>query len=254
VPPANTTSPGRGENYQPFPSSGPLSSQLDLSFEQLRTVLRGAPRGSVYVHVVRTVEWRDRQFCQWGNSPNFQGDVITLCACKHQMRTSPHIRDHRPAWIAGVTSWGKAGGLPRRHLFYLMFVPRNGHFESQAQIWDSLEPAAREDKSASRSRVGDLYQPIRNGLVGREAFQVENYLEPCDGHSHHENHADTRWYGDIDYRGRGGRPSLLKGDERYSYLWTRPYIHWRSGQYDCRDFRTYDSMKDFVADLCPDAI
>lgn len=40
------------------------------------TVNRGVP------HVV---------FEQWGSAPNFQGDVMTLCTCKHQMRSGMDV-------------------------------------------------------------------------------------------------------------------------------------------------------------------
>src|SRR5436309_1447551 len=108
---------------QPFPDSGQLHAQLDLTLEQLAGALRTAPRGDVYVYVVRTVDLRGLRFAQCGNSPNFQGDVVTLCACKHQMRAWPVFgRSGRPLWVAGITRSGLVDGRRCRYLFYLMYV------------------------------------------------------------------------------------------------------------------------------------
>ena len=208
----------------------------------------------MYVYVVATVEWRDGQFVQSGNSPNFQGGLITLCVCKHFMRTDPTFRNRVPVWVAGITSSGKVDGRRCRHLFYLMFVPPDSHFGSQAEMWESLPRATREAKSASRSPVGDFYEPLSEGLRGKATFLVENYRPPCDRHGHL---AGNTWCKDIDsnYGGRRGRPDLLKGDPRYSYLWTLPSI--RLEELAVRlpgNPHGYRSTKEFLDDLRPDTV
>ena len=41
----------------------------------------------VYCYVVRTIKRNEQQFRQEGCAPNFQGGRISLCTCKHHMRT-----------------------------------------------------------------------------------------------------------------------------------------------------------------------
>ena len=185
-------------DHQPFPDYGPLHAHLDLTLEQLAEALRKGPRGDVYVYVVRTVDLRGRRFAQCGNSPNFQGGVVTLCACKHKMRASPVFgRSGRPLWIAGITRSRLVDGRRCRHLFYLMYVPLTHRFRSQAEMWESLPPETRQAKSAAFSPLGDLYEPLREGLRGETALAVENYRPPCSEHGHFR---DGTWHKDIDER------------------------------------------------------
>src|SRR5262249_56622494 len=79
----------------------------------------GQLNDGAYSYVVRTVEWNHETvtFEQHGSAPNFQGDVLTLCTCKHQMRASRAAEDWRGVWLAGFTSRTILDG--QHWLFYL---------------------------------------------------------------------------------------------------------------------------------------
>jgi hypothetical protein len=251
--PAPTASRGGGKKYQPFPSSGPLVSQLDLSLEELVSALDGALDGPVYIYVVETAKWDSARFVQVGNSPNFQGGVITLCACKHWMRARRDFLSHRFVWVAGVTSELAVAGRRSRHLFYLMLVRPDGRRRSQAEIWESLPRDVREAKSASLNLFGDLYEPLSAGLGGRELFRAENYYTPCHGHGHHTGKAPDAWREDIDKQYGDLRPDMLKGDPAHSYLWTSPHIRFEEGtvsfRRNARGHRMCWSKKEFIENL-----
>jgi Nucleotide modification associated domain 3 len=172
----------------------------------------------VYPYVVASVERRpDGGFAQFGTSPNFQGGVITLCACKHHMRSGARFRDPSGVWVAGISGAG-VGGTSGRHLVYLMLVELRA--DSQAEMWERLEPDTREAKSASRHPLGDLYEPLRPVLAGDARYRVHHYRPPCIGHVH----AAGSWYSDIDIKYGSRRPVLLAGDPAQSWLWSRPAI------------------------------
>jgi hypothetical protein len=160
----------------------------------------------------------DGSFAQYGNSPNFQGGVITLCACKHRMRTAAHLRNDADVWVAGITSSGLPSVHGRRYLFYLMLIHQRA--DSQAEMWERLPREARQAKSASKHRLGDVYEPRRAGLSGDGRFMVDNYRQPCKEHVHRDG---NHWHLDVNYPGNR-RPVLLTGDPERSYLWTRPSI------------------------------
>ena len=123
--------------------------------------------------------------------------------------------------IAGITRSGLVDGRRCRYLFYLMYVPVTNRFRSQTEMWESLPPETRQAKSAADSPLGDLYEPLRDGLRGEAALAVENYQPPCSEHGHFRE--DT-WHKDINERYRSGGPYMLKGDPDHSFLWTRPAI------------------------------
>ena len=202
----------------------------------------------MYVYVVETVDLRGRRFAQSGNSPNFQGGVVTLCACKHQMRSwAAFGRSGQPLWIAGVTRSGLVDGRRCRYLFYLMYVPLTHRFRSQAEMWESLPPETRQAKSAAFSPLGDIYEPLHEGLRGEAALAVENYRPPCSEHGHLR---EGTWPEDINKRYRyGGRPHMLRGDPDHSFLWTRPAIRLNESLPLPREPGWYGSKDEFANHL-----
>jgi hypothetical protein len=234
-------------DHQPFPDYGPLHEHLDLRLDQLAEALRNGPPGDVYVYVVDTVELARRRFAQGGNSPNFQGGVVTLCACKHMMRAREVFgRSGRPLWIAGITRSGLVDRRRRRYLFSLMYVPLTHRFESQAEMWESLAPETREAKSAAFSPLGDLYEPLREGLRGEAALAVENYRPPCSEHGHFRN---GTWPKDINERYHRRSPHMLKGDPNHSFLWTRPALRLNESLPLRREPGWYGSKDEFANHL-----
>ncbi len=208
-----------GRHFQPFPTRLPLRAQLNLGKSRLESRIGELARDRrVYPYVVATVaRGGDGVFRQEGCSPNLQGGIITLCDCKHHMRSSSYFADYRGVWIAGLTR----GGLTakhRRYLFYLMFArPVTSH----AELWKSLRATTRMAKSARLDPLGDIYEPVRSGLEGDECFAADNYRRPVAGHVH--QHV---WRRDLEqtYRKTRRRPVLLKGEPILSFIWSLPRL------------------------------
>jgi hypothetical protein len=155
------------------------------------------------------------QFEQWGSAPNFQGDVMTLCTCKHQMRAAMDVDDWYDAWVAGFTTRNIHNG--RNWLFYLARVQHP--LPSQYELWNHLSTNAREAKSASNNRFGDAYVPVA-GWDGKNPFTHTNYVPPTPDHVH-----QGIWRYDINNSYYGRRPALLVFDPDMSFLWERPRIY-----------------------------
>lgn len=203
------------EPFQPFPRSGSLAANLNLDLDRLRA-RTGTGRDTVYCYVLTSVCCDDMGFVQYGSSPNFQGGVITLCTCKHQMRSRLAPEAWIGRWVAGFT--GKnAVGDGRRYLVYLMRVAQA--VESQEDLWVALPPRARLPKAARLHRHGDLFEPAQ---PLRDPFIPGSYKLPRPDHVHAQWDS---WHKDIGHTGRSGRrPALLVGDPEYSFLWDRPVI------------------------------
>jgi hypothetical protein len=131
---------------QPFPSNGPLRKKLNSSIAKIRRSSAPFLLRPVYGYIMTSVENRGGSLFQAGTAPNFQGDRITLCTCKHKDRCSPPpIGKRGPCllepwwgvWVAGLCS--RTQCQPRA-LFYLMLV--NGSYESPAAIWNALSAPA----------------------------------------------------------------------------------------------------------------
>ena len=75
------------KDQQPFPRKGKLHDNSSLSLNTLRDIV-GSEGTLVYCYVVDSVKNEGGRFVQRGSGPNFQGDMVTLCTCKHHMRTS----------------------------------------------------------------------------------------------------------------------------------------------------------------------
>lgn len=204
-----------------------------------------------YVYVVTTAELLPNGvFNQTGSAPNFNGDRVTLCTCKHKDRSSPpppncrgpyHRDPWQGVWVAGICS---ATVRRPRALFYLMLIDQT--YDSHRAIWVALrEPRA---KSAFRNPIGDIYEPLPSATANP---WLESSYEPrFSGHVHDRN---ARKY-DIQqsfYR-PARHPRLLLGDKRYSYVWSLPAIalkrkadcNWKTAHH-----RFFHHLTDFLASL-----
>jgi hypothetical protein len=210
-----STASSDARQFQPFPTERPLRDQLDLSLRLLGDLIAGRfPGQGVYPYVVASVrQGPDGRFRQTGCSPNIQGGVITLCNCKHQMRTYAAFHEAAGVWIAGLTG-GRLTRRHRRYLFYLMFARP---VQSQAEMWRDLPQECRDAKAATTDRFGEIYPPRLEGLVGQEAFDPGNYMPPMAGHVHSHN-----WQRDLTYATGGRHPALMLGDATLSFIWSRP--------------------------------
>ena len=169
--------------YQAMPTQGRLVENLNVPRQALLEKIAPFIGDTVYSYVVDTVKhdmYKDR-LQQEGTSPNFQGDMITLCACKHYMRTFPDVR--RGAWIAGFTGRTSCKYLLENTLFYLMRIERT--FESHRDLWfsDFIPEETKTAKEAHGDRLGDIYQP--SGESG-DPYSPKSYFGPCKGHDHYK--------------------------------------------------------------------
>jgi hypothetical protein len=227
--------------HQPFPTTG---MHLDLNKARLAHMIEDES-DAVYAYVMSTVVLERNQLWQTGTGPNFQGGYITLCTCKHRMRTSLSCEGWPNKWIAGFTSLD----CGRRHwLFYLGKVKEA--YESHAELWYSglLPDQTLRAKSARHSPLGDLYEPkSESGSV----YDPVNYHTPILGHRHHKTVNGHMWQIDIDYSRKKFKvkakrqPSLLVCDPEFSFLWREPRLYvdgrWRQ--------TIYDGLDDFPQDL-----
>ncbi len=203
------------DSVQALPRSGALADRLNLDLDSLRERI-DARDDIVYCYVIASVRFEGERFVQRGSAPNFQGDLITLCTCKHQMRSRLDSHSWIGKWVAGFSGRG-ATGDGRRYLVYLMRVGQA--FESQQELWSELEEHTRQGKSSASHRFGDLFQPR---LSPSDPFNPQSYETPCESHVHLERNG---WYRDIAYTGRSKRrPALLVGDPTQSFIWDRPLV------------------------------
>jgi hypothetical protein len=223
-----------------------MSYHFNLEKERLRRLIEDRSQ-PVYAYVMSSLMLVDGNLMQWGTGPNLDGGCITLCTCKHRMRTSLPPAEWPGKWIAGFSSI-RCGG--RHWLFYLGQIREA--YASQSELWHALPVKTRQAKSAKVSRQGDLYEP-KGKLDFKTAFNPANYHPPLSGHRHHPG---GKWRIDIDYRlkklKRHGarRPSLLVADPEFSFVWRTPSLYvdarWRQ--------RNYVTLHHFLQDLKEDRL
>lgn len=176
----------------------------------------------VYAYIVTSIktDLPDYQLHQAGCGPNFAGKRITLCTCKRKDRaTFCPIRNQddpwKNVWVAGLTS--KSKDRPRA-LAYLMLVERS--FPDQSALWDYLPDKCRRAKSATNSKLGDLFEP--KAAAWRHPHDPANYRSPIRGHAHSSPNNWDEWHHDISRWGRRRLPHrLLAGKTEHSYRWSK---------------------------------
>jgi hypothetical protein len=148
-----------------------------------------------------------------GSGPNIEGGRITLCTCKHKMRTSPVFEEKNAKsriWIAGFSS---SVGVGENWLFYLMRVGEK--FDSQKQIYERLQasPDVLKAKLATKNELGDIFEPK---TPCHKPLDPGNYRKPHASHSHIK---DDNWKRDIYSEYNGRHPKMLLGEDGYSYCY-----------------------------------
>ena len=199
---------------QPFPKTGRLRETLSTDLTILRRLL-AKEKADVHRYVVASICYEGARFVQTGSGPNFQGGMITLCTCKHQMRSWYSVDEWPGRWISGFTS---INAVNRGHyLVYLMKVSEA--YSSHLELWSSptIRRSVKLAKAADAHRLGDVFQP-RSAL--RDPFDFGTYHPPRRDHSHAEK---AQWHRDIDY-GSNRPAALLIGDTAFSFLWDRPML------------------------------
>lgn len=212
-----TNHPDDERAHQPFPRSGRLARNMDLPLSTLCRRVVG--RATTYCYIIASVKNRNGQFVQTGCGPNFQGDLITLCTCKHFMRTFLDANDWKDRWIAGFTS--SEAGEGSNCLIYLMRVFQA--YQSHRELWfsDSIPQRTKLAKAVHLDKFGDLYKPRTRAV---DPWDPRGYIRPQSNHRHAQG-----WEQDVAYKGRSmrGRPAaLLVGDPNHSFLWSRPEIYY----------------------------
>jgi hypothetical protein len=209
-------------------SLGQTRITRDLTLNQLRSRIPcDAQDAAIYLYVVNTVKLSLSKGLleQTGPAPNFDGDYITLCACKHWMRTYLTPDEWMKTWVAGFTSCSQF--KHRNWLVYLMKVGEAylSHRELVAAFMRDGRGSTLEAKFAHKSSIGDVFLPTS---ANADPYDPGGYLPPDEGrHEHRGSKDDTQWHEDIRPPRRAHRPpALLVGDKVHSYLWTRPMI-WR---------------------------
>jgi hypothetical protein len=184
-------------------------------------------------------------FEQHGSAPNFQGDVLTLCTCKHQMRASQAAEDWAGVWLAGVTSRTIHDG--RHWLFYLARI--ESAYESHSDLWTGMGAGCRNAKAAHVHYLGDVFKPKTPPPTTDARFSPARYVPPTL-HAHRWRDEDgwhNGWHNDINYylAHRYGRPPLLVADPRRTFLWSEPVIYF-AGRH-CRNYLRWASLRDLLA-------
>ena len=233
--------------YQPMPCEGVLAQNLNLSLEALLDRIDPFLGDVVYPYVLTSLRYDDVRLHQQGSGPNFQGGLITLCTCKHLMRTYPVIKSGKDVWIAGYSSSTHSGGSM---LFYLMKIALR--FESYQDFWfsDFVPEGAKVEKVADSNIFGDIYRP--KSATGNPHWH-RTYHAPPKGHAHCRPGARaTEWWTDIEYRSRSGcTPALLVGDPEFSFLWDEPVIPSPFGPKRALPKGTLTELFPFASRPCP---
>jgi hypothetical protein len=231
---------------QPFPSGGRLGRNLGLPLPLLAARLRQLDHRA-YSYVVETVKWgrETATFEQHGSAPNFQGDVLTLCTCKHQMRAGRAAGDWRGVWLAGFTSRTLLDG--KHWLFYLAEI--GSAYESHADLWTSIEADCRKAKAAHTHYLGDVFEPKSPTPKADARFSPLRYVPP---HLHAHRWQDEEgwhdgWQNDINYHlaDRYRHPPLLVADPRRTFLWNEPVIYLAEDH--CRNYLKWPSLRKLLA-------
>ncbi len=213
--------------YQPFPQTTDLGRNLNVPLSRLYDCAAG--QAPVYSYVIASMRGHNGEFVQTGCGPNFQGGLITLCTCKHRMRTFMDPDRWNGIWIAGFTSLPTGDGV--NSLIYLMRVAHA--FESHRDLWFStaIPAGAKRAKAAHLDPFGDIYKPRARRI---DPWDKDRYVPPSRNHCHVKG-----WARDIAYEGVGARrAALLVGDPHKSFLWNRPVIYYSGrlhrGQKKCK--------------------
>ena len=235
--------------HQPFPKNGQLAKNLDLSLKTLKSKIEkvNPPKNvqkETYAYVLTSVGCDGGIFRQNGSAPNFQGGVLTLCTCKHYMRTSgvPLEKDNgwKSYWLAGFTSKKICDG--KQWLFYLANIQQS--YKSHSDLWHDKALWIKYEKNAkcaSGNPLGDIFKP-KNNLKrnGREKYDWEKYCEPCENHSHGQN-GNTEWHKDIGHNYKTENPArLLVAEPEHTFLWTKPKIFYKNDlTQGCKKFKGF---------------
>ncbi|QDT48927.1 hypothetical protein Pan258_29740 [Symmachiella dynata] len=233
------------QTVQPFPANGPFADNLCLPLPILKATI-GETNDRAYSYVLSTVKLDHEvtTFEQHGSAPNFQGSVLTLCTCKHQMRATQTTEDWEGVWVAGFTSRTIYDG--KHWLFYLAKI--DSAHESHTDLWSAMRASTRNAKAADTHFLGDIFRPKLPTPTGNARFSHNRYVMPT-AHAHRQHRGDKGWRNDINYRHaeKYRHPPLLACDPKQTYLWDEPLIYFAGNH--CRNFHKWSSLSRLISRL-----
>ena len=213
----------------------------------------------IYFYIVRTVKYKEDKFVQTGTGPNLEGNLITLCTCKHIMRTYPEIK--AGTWIAGFTSknaFNVNEGPKGNYLFYLFKIEKALDNQYRYNIYlEKKYNRSYNVKNSVTNTFGDLF------LINNEKeFKSEDdyydptfYESPHKKHGHYKNNkGESDWHGDIEKVNiknwgmkREKEHKLLVGNKKKSYIWEKPVLKYNN-------FLTQGQIKSTIKDFLENLI
>ena len=121
----------KSNGYQPLPSSNLLKRKPNHYLSTLRDSVNPTDLSAqVYYYVITTIRRRGDTLQHTGSGPNWQEGIITLCTCKHYMRSLLDVNNWRGTWVAGFSTISNNIG---RH--FLIFLTRiDKAFESHWRL------------------------------------------------------------------------------------------------------------------------
>ncbi|CAN5504434.1 hypothetical protein BH10BAC5_BH10BAC5_15790 [soil metagenome] len=193
------------------------SFKLNYRLKDLCKLTLNHENNYVFYYILKSVKNINHSLVQIGTGPNIEGEVISLCTCKHKNRTSENIKEG--SWIAGISN--KENG---NFLFYLMKIQKT--FQNQKNLYEyylknNLYKSIKI-KDANKNNYGDLFIPLRNI---KDPYNPLNYTFNNKEHCHFEG---NEWYDDImkyELNVFGKKylkeHKLLLGNSSLSFVWTK---------------------------------
>lgn len=203
---------------------------------------------TVHYYIITSVEFINGKFRQTGSGPNLEGDLITLCTCKHKMRACKITEND---WIAGITSRDKTiikEEEARNCLFFLIRIKEL--FDNQFELQTHLQrehPISLKLKDATINKFGDIFLMK---YCNEDYHDVKNYFPPKLDHCHRKEESPLEWYGDIELYGKKAH-KLVMGDIDYSYVWDIPKIGLMGKYQNLNKGERHSDLKDFIKQLEP---
>ena len=204
--------------YQEWPTKGTLKENMNLPLRELKENINtiNTDETEIIMYKMTTVDMNDGGFIQTGSGPNFQGDIITLCTCRKDIRTWRTPEQWKKRWVAGFTGINVTKEK-KCFLFYLTKV--KDAYISQKEIWNQQTEKIVNEKNSRHNTFGDIYQPKPDI---NDEYDTQEYYKPIIGHPHRKSKYKCEWHDDINYKNK--RPSMLVGNPKYSFLWSKPLM------------------------------
>jgi hypothetical protein len=199
-------------------------SSSSFTLDDLNKKLGEHLKDDVYVYTVSSTKLSKDTIKHIGSGPNLEGELATLCTCKHWMRQQSSLNTWKNTWILGLTSRARNNGFNSEHFFfYLMKVEQE--FKSHQELFKYLSEKnsnALKIKNAVTNRLGDIFEPDLESSC-TDPFKPDRYKKLHPKHSH----VGDQWHGDITGNGKdkdNNSARLLLGDVKHTFVWTKPCI------------------------------